>query len=89
MRIRSYSERGIFRKAGGFWIDIQAAGKRIRGQRNYQERMGKPGSLCPNTERIWSGIYLGKDPQDGDNSDNGHFVINLDPRKVDPSIPAN
>lgn len=30
MRIRSYSERGIFRKAGGFWIDIQAAGKRIR-----------------------------------------------------------
>lgn len=27
--------------------------------------------------RIASGIYFGKDENDGDNSDNGHFVITL------------
>lgn len=29
-------------------------------------------------DRIWSSLYLGKDDNDGDNSDNGHFQIRLD-----------
>ena len=28
--------------------------------------------------RVESDLYLGKTPEDGDNSDNGHFVIDLD-----------
>ena len=28
-------------------------------------------------ERIKSNIYLGKDKNDGDNSDNGHYIIDL------------
>lgn len=29
-------------------------------------------------ERVESDLYLGKDQNDGDNSDNGHFVIKFD-----------
>jgi len=32
-----------------------------------------------NMELITSNYYLGKDENDGDNSDNGHFVIDLTP----------
>ena len=34
--------------------------------------------LTKGKERIESSIYLGKDENDGDNSDNGHFIIDLD-----------
>jgi len=29
-------------------------------------------------ERVYTGYYLGKDHTDGDNSDNGHFVFDLE-----------
>jgi hypothetical protein len=33
-------------------------------------------------ERITHSIYLGKDKNDGDNSDNGHFVIDINCEKI-------
>jgi hypothetical protein len=35
-----------------------------------------------NPNRITHSIYLGKDLQDGDNSDNGHFVIDINCEKI-------
>ena len=35
-----------------------------------------------NKERITHSIYLGKDTNDGDNSDNGHFVIDINCEKI-------
>ncbi len=35
-----------------------------------------------NEERITHSIYLGKDKNDGDNSDNGHFVIDINCEKI-------
>ena len=35
-----------------------------------------------NKERITHSIYLGKDKNDGDNSDNGHFVIDINDEKI-------
>ena len=35
-----------------------------------------------NQERITHSIYLGKDKNDGDNSDNGHFVIDINCEKI-------
>jgi hypothetical protein len=35
-----------------------------------------------NKERITHSIYLGKDKNDGDNSDNGHFVIDINCEKI-------
>lgn len=35
-----------------------------------------------NLDRITDSIYLGKDLQDGDNSDNGHFVIDINNEKI-------
>jgi hypothetical protein len=35
------------------------------------------------TESIKSSIYLGKDRNDGDNSDNGHFQIDVDTGKFE------
>ena len=34
--------------------------------------------ITSDKKRIWSGLRLGKDETDGDNSDNGHFIISLD-----------
>lgn len=34
------------------------------------------------TTKIESGYYLGKDKNDGDNSDNGHWIIDLKTNKV-------
>jgi hypothetical protein len=34
--------------------------------------------LTDGVTRVQSDYYLGRSPQDGDNSDNGHFVIDLD-----------
>lgn len=34
--------------------------------------------LTEGVGRVQSDYYLGRTPQDGDNSDNGHFVIDLD-----------
>ena len=33
--------------------------------------------LTAGVERVQSDYYLGKDKNDGDNSDNGHFIIDL------------
>jgi len=33
--------------------------------------------LTKNMDRVDSNYYLGKDENDGDNSDNGHFIIEL------------
>lgn len=33
--------------------------------------------LTKDSERVTSDLYLGKDANDGDNSDNGHFAIDL------------
>ena len=35
-----------------------------------------------NKERITHSIYLGKDKNDGDNTDNGHFVIDINCEKI-------
>ena len=35
-----------------------------------------------NKERITHSIYLGKDKNDGDNTDNGHFVIYINCEKI-------
>ena len=35
-----------------------------------------------NKERITHSIYLGKDKDDGDNSDNGHFMIDINNEKI-------
>ena len=35
-----------------------------------------------NKERITHSIYLGKDKIDGDNTDNGHFVIDINCEKI-------
>ena len=35
-----------------------------------------------NKERITHSIYLGKDKDDGDNSDNGHFMIDINDEKI-------
>ena len=35
-----------------------------------------------NKERMTHSIYLGKDKNDGDNSDNGHFVIDINCEKI-------
>ena len=35
-----------------------------------------------NKKRITHSIYLGKDTNDGDNSDNGHFVIDINCEKI-------
>ena len=35
-----------------------------------------------NKERITHSIYLGKDLDDGDNSDNGHFVIDINCERI-------
>ena len=35
-----------------------------------------------NKKRITHSIYLGKDKNDGDNSDNGHFVIDINDEKI-------
>jgi hypothetical protein len=34
--------------------------------------------LTAGVTRVQSDYYLGKDKEDGDNSDNGHFVVDLD-----------
>jgi hypothetical protein len=34
--------------------------------------------LTEGVSRVQSDYYLEKDKEDGDNSDNGHFVIDLD-----------
>lgn len=34
--------------------------------------------ITKNMDRVKSDLYLGKDENDGDNSDNGHHVIELD-----------
>ena len=39
--------------------------------------LGGPNILQPQN-RVTRTIYLGTDPNDGDNSDNGHFTINVD-----------
>ena len=39
--------------------------------------LGGPNILQPQN-RVTRTIYLGADPNDGDNSDNGHFTINVD-----------
>ena len=36
----------------------------------------------PNQQRVWSDLYLGKDHNDGDNSDNGHNTIDLQTGRV-------
>jgi hypothetical protein len=33
--------------------------------------------LTHKQRRVMSNLYLGKDQNDGDNSDNGHFTVNL------------
>ena len=35
-----------------------------------------------NKKRITHSIYLGKDKNDGDNSDNGHFMIDINDEKI-------
>tara|TARA_R100001510_G_C7579088_1_gene152765 strand:+ start:286 stop:663 length:378 start_codon:yes stop_codon:yes gene_type:complete len=35
-----------------------------------------------NKERITHSIYLGKDKNDGDNTDNGHFVIDINCERI-------
>ena len=35
-----------------------------------------------NKDRITHSIYLGKDKDDGDNSDNGHFMIDINDEKI-------
>ena len=35
-------------------------------------------TLTSGVSRVQSDYYLGKNKEDGDNSDNGHFVIDLD-----------
>jgi len=39
--------------------------------------------LTKDEKRIDSTIYLGKDQEDGDNSDNGHFTINLETGEIE------
>lgn len=38
--------------------------------------------LTKNMERVESSLYFGKDEGDGDNSDNGHWVYDLDDMKI-------
>jgi len=44
------------------------------------------GTAFEETGRINDSIYLGKDENDGDNSDNGHFIIDLQTFKATPGL---
>ena len=41
--------------------------------------------ITQNMDRVKSSLYLGKDPEDGDNSDNGHFVIDVNQTQAMPT----
>lgn len=38
--------------------------------------------ITKDMKRVEDDLYLGKDPDDGDNSDNGHFSINVDTEEI-------
>jgi len=40
--------------------------------------------LTEDMKLVENNIYLGRDPNDGDNGDNGHYIIHLDDKEILP-----
>ena len=86
----------LFSHWGGqeFVEKAKAYARELTAERKANNQHGPPDRLEPNTvmvdfiryvtkdkKRVESDLYLGKDETEGDNGDNGHYVIKL---KVTP-----
>ena len=88
----TYESVALFHHNGGaeFATEALAYAKELKAERG-DSRIMPLDRLEPDTvmvdfiryithdlNRVLSSLYLGKDGSDGDNSNNGHFVINLE-----------